>query len=209
MRILTADDSRSSRFFLSTVLKNNGYDIIEAEDGQEALEEMSRPGAPNMAILDWMMPKMDGLTVLRKIRARPSENPPYIILLTGKGERSDIVTGLDAGANDYLGKPFDEDELMARISVGIRMLEIQNRLVAKVQELSLALEHIKILQGIIPICSFCKKIRNDQGYWEQVENYISDHSQALFSHSFCPECMKKHYPDIWEENEKIPMNDLL
>ena len=162
-----------------------------------------------MAILDWMMPKMDGLTVLRKIRARPSENPPYIILLTGKGERSDIVTGLDAGANDYLGKPFDEDELMARISVGIRMLEIQNRLVAKVQELSLALEHIKILQGIIPICSFCKKIRNDQGYWEQVENYISDHSQALFSHSFCPECMKKHYPDIWEENEKIPMNDLL
>ena len=185
-------------------MKKNGHDVIEARDGKEALEKMSQPDTLKMAVLDWMMPGMDGLDVVREIRARPSGTPPYLILLTSKGGQADIITGLEAGADDYLSKPFDAGELMARIGVGIRMLNIQNRLAKKILELSRALDHIKTLQGIIPICSFCKKIRDDQGYWDQVENYISQHSDARFSHSFCPECMDKHYPDICEDGEKIP-----
>lgn len=204
MRLLIADDDTTSRMMLAAILQKTGHEVIETADGQEALERMSQPEAPKMAILDWMMPRMDGLTVVREIRARADNNPPYIILLTTKGERKDIITGLDAGADDYLRKPFDPGELKARIGVGIRMLETQQALTTKVEELSRALEHIQTLQGIIPICSFCKKIRDDQGYWAQVENYISQHSEARFSHSFCPECMKKHYPDLWDENEEIP-----
>lgn len=176
-----------------------GHEVIETCDGSEAWSVMTGSGAPRLAILDWMMPRMDGLEVVRRIRALDVDNPPYIIMLTSRGDKNDIVTGLDAGADDYLTKPFHADELRVRIDVGKRILDMQTRLASRIEELSLAVEHIKTLQGILPICSFCKKIRNDKGYWDQVEAYIGQHSRATFSHSICPECLEEHYPEFAED----------
>jgi sigma-B regulation protein RsbU (phosphoserine phosphatase) len=121
----------------------------------------------------------------------PSSTPPYLILLTAKGGREDLVTGLEAGANDYVTKPFNREELRARVQVGVRMVELQQSLADRVKALEEALARVKQLQGLLPICSYCKKIRDDQNYWQQVESYIAEHSQAQFSHSICPDCYEK------------------
>jgi sigma-B regulation protein RsbU (phosphoserine phosphatase) len=119
----------------------------------------------------------------------------YILLLTAKGSKEDIVEGLEGGADDYIIKPFNKDELRARVEVGCRFIELENALADQVEELQKALDHIQTLQGIIPICSHCHKIRNDQESWERIENYIEHHSTARFSHSVCPECLDKYYPE--------------
>jgi len=196
MKILIAEDDLTSRKVLIAVLEKLGHEVVETVNGEEAWQVMERADAPRMMIIDWMMPVMDGLELIKRIRSIEVSQPPYIIMLTTKGEKSDIITGLDAGADDYLSKPFNAGELRARVDVGGRMLDIRERLALQVKELLKANEHIRILQGIIPICSFCKKIRDDRGYWNQVEQYISLHSDLRFSHSICPECVTKHYPDI-------------
>jgi DNA-binding response OmpR family regulator len=195
MRILIAEDDFTSRTVLAGVLKKEGHEVMATINGAEAWQALQQPDAPLLAILDWMMPKMDGLEVVRRVRALQTDRPPYIIMLTTKGEKADIIAGLDAGANDYLSKPFDAGELRARVKVGRRMIEMQEALAAKVEELRQALDQIKTLRGIVPICASCKKIRDDQGYWNQVEVYVRKHTEAQFSHSICPECMTKLYPE--------------
>jgi DNA-binding response OmpR family regulator len=196
MNVLIAEDDLTSRNMLASVLGKSGFDVLEATNGLEALGLLLGADAPKMAIIDWMMPEVDGLEVVRRVRARQTKLPPYIIMLTTRGEKSDIVKGLDVGADDYLAKPFDIGELRARINVGRRMMDLQAQLAAQVEEFRQAMAHIDTLRGILPICSFCKKIRNDEGYWDQVEAYVTRHSEATFSHSVCPECMKAHYSDF-------------
>ncbi len=128
----------------------------------------------------------------------------YIILLTAKGRKEDIVQGLTAGADDYIIKPFDRSELKARINVGERILRLQAELAARVKELELALANVKLLQGLLPICCYCKRIRNDQNYWQQVDAYISDHSEAQFTHGICPECRDKI---VKPELERLKVNE--
>ncbi len=195
MRILIAEDDFTSRAALAGVLKKEGHEVVATVNGTEAWQALQQPGAPMLAILDWMMPEMDGLSVVRKVRALQSSQSPYIIMLTTRGEKADIIAGLDAGANDYLSKPFDSGELRARVQVGQRMVEMQAALAAKVEELQKAFDQIKTLRGIVPICASCKKIRDDQGFWNKVEVYISEHTEAEFSHGMCPECMAKMYPE--------------
>ena len=129
MRILIADDDLTSRLVLTGVLKKGGHDVVVTMDGTEAWEAMRRPDAPSLAILDWMMPGLAGVEVCRLIRGRQSDQPPYLILLTSRGEKADIVAGLEAGADDYLAKPFDSGELRARIDVGWRVIELQAKLI--------------------------------------------------------------------------------
>ncbi len=196
MRILIAEDDSTSRAMLAAVLRMSGHEVEETADGQEAWTVMSRPDAPAMAILDWMMPKLDGPDVVRRLRDQESDRSPYLILLTSKDKKEDIISGLECGANDYLTKPFDVGELRARVDVGSRMLDLQETLNAKVDELRRTLAEVKALRGILPICASCKKIRDDAGYWQQVEDYVHAHSEARFSHGVCPECMKELYPDF-------------
>ena len=191
MKVLIAEDETVSRRLLEATLVRWGYEVVVASDGVEAWEALQGDDGPSLAILDWMMPGMDGLEVCRRIRNRPSSTPPYLILLTAKGRREDIVTGLEAGANDYVTKPFNREELRARVQVGVRMVELQQSLADRVRALEEALARVKQLQGLLPICSYCKKIRDDQNYWQQVESYIAEHSQAQFSHSICPDCYEK------------------
>lgn len=128
MRILAADDDLTSRLVLAGMLKKWGHEVVATVDGTEAWDAMRQPGAPPLAILDWMMPGLSGLEVCRRVRGLAPDQPPYLILLTSKGEKADIVAGLEAGADDYLAKPFDPGELRARVDVGQRIIDLQARL---------------------------------------------------------------------------------
>ncbi len=141
MRILIADDSQTCRMILSGALREYGYDVLETVDGMQAWGELIKPNAPSIAILDWVMPKLDGLELIQKVREANSERPPYIIMLTGKSATKDIILGLDAGANDYLIKPFDPNELRARVQVGRRMIELQDALMKTNEKLNYQATH--------------------------------------------------------------------
>jgi sigma-B regulation protein RsbU (phosphoserine phosphatase) len=192
MKALIADDDFTYRRMLEALLAKWGYDLVVTSDGDAAWQVLQAPDAPQLAILDWMMPGKDGVEICRQIRESSQSDPKYIILLTSKGGKKDIVSGLDAGADDYITKPFESEELRARVQVGERILRLQSELASRVKELQEALDQIERLEGILPICMYCKKIRNDQNYWQQVESYISQHSQAEFTHGLCPECFEKH-----------------
>jgi DNA-binding response OmpR family regulator len=196
MTIIIAEDDLTSRIILETVLRKQGYSVLSFSDGEEAWQALQKPDTPRLAILDWMMPGLDGPEICRRVKQLPWPDPPYLILLTALGRKADIVSGLTAGADDYLVKPFDREELLARVQVGLRMVALQGRLAQKIRELEDAAGHIRTLQGILPICMYCHKIRNDQESWLRLEHYIEDHSEAQFSHSLCPECLHKHYPEI-------------
>jgi sigma-B regulation protein RsbU (phosphoserine phosphatase) len=198
MRILIAEDDATSRTILQAVLSKNGYDVVSVSDGLAALDAFQQVDAPDVAIVDLIMPKLDGLEVVREVRAIKAVRPPYIIILSTKSAIADVVAGLDAGADDYLTKPFDASELRARVEVGRRMIEMRATLADKVQELALALEQVKTLRGIVPICANCKNVRDDQGYWNKVETYFREHTEAEFSHAVCPDCMTKLYPQFNE-----------
>jgi DNA-binding response OmpR family regulator len=195
MRILIADDDLTCRILLKEVMEKRGYETLEAADGLETLKQIQKPDAPELAIIDWMMPEIDGLEVVRRIRIQESGLSPYIIMLTTRGDKHDVIAGLESGADDYLIKPFNIGELLARLSVGKRIIDMQKRLAVQVEELRVAMDHIETLRGILPICSFCNNIRNEEGGWERVDTYISRHSRAEFSHTVCPECMARHYPE--------------
>jgi DNA-binding response OmpR family regulator len=196
MRILIADDDSASRIVLATFLERLGYEVVAVEDGLAAWRLLQLANAPRLAILDLMMPGLDGLELVRRVREVPSMLPPYLIMLSTRSDKVDIVAGLDAGANDYVAKPFDHGELRARVEVGRRMVEMRSELAAKMEQLRQAFDQIKTLKGIVPICASCKNIRDDRGFWNRVENYVRDHTEAEFSHAVCPDCMKRLYPQF-------------
>jgi len=197
MRILIADDDRVSLRVLQGILQDWGYEAVLARDGADAWSCLSGPDRPPLAVLDWMMPGMDGPELCRKVRALKSDSPIYLILLTARADPGDIVAGLDSGADDYVVKPFDSAELRARLSVGERVLKLQGDLADRVRELEDALVNVKRLQGLLPICAYCKKVRDDKNYWQQVEQYLSERLDTRFSHSVCPNCYERHVrPEI-------------
>ena len=135
MKILIAEDDNTSRAVLAGVLRKNGYAVTEARHGGEAWQVLQQPDAPHLVVLDWMMPEMDGLEVLRRVRCQPTDRPPYIVMLTAKGDKVDIIAGLELGANDYVAKPFDPAELLARLAVGQRLVEMQDTLASNNEQL--------------------------------------------------------------------------
>jgi len=191
MKILIAEDEAASRLVLETTLNRWNYDVVSTVDGNEAWDALKEDDAPQLAILDWMMPNMDGVEVCRLVRSEPRLQNLYLIMLTALDTADNIVEALDAGANDYIAKPFDHKELRARIRVGMRVVELQNALAERVRELEDSIAREKRLQGLVPICSYCKNIRDDQNYWQRVERYIEEHTGAAFSHSICPDCYEK------------------
>jgi len=191
MKILIAEADSVSRRLLQAALDKWGYEVVVACDGAEAWQALQQEPAPALLILDWLMPGMDGVEICRKARTLPAYRSAYIILLTGKNSKEDLINGLEAGADDYVTKPFDPGELRARVNVGVRVAQLQLNLAERVRELEEALAKVKTLSGMLPICASCKKIRDDHGYWTQIESYIRQNSEAEFSHGFCPECAKR------------------
>ncbi len=188
MRALIADDDRIAAEVLARTLARWEFEVTVARDGAEAWDVLRGPDAPSLAILDWMMPQLDGPEVCRLVRTETPNAQAYLILLTSRDTRGDLGAGLEAGADDYLVKPFDPAELQARVRVGIRVLGLQERLAARIEELQAALSQVKQLSGLLPICSYCKCIRTDENYWQQVDGYLVEHSDARFTHGICPSC---------------------
>lgn len=195
MQILIADDEPVSRGLARAVLADTGCEIQCAADGEAAWEAVQARGGPMLLILDREMPHLDGIELCRRAR-RSGEYPPlYIVMVTAAGEPADLAAGLGAGADDYIPKPFNHAELRARANVGLRMLALQESLARRVADLEAALANVKQLRGLLPMCSYCKKIRVDNSYWQQLETYLAAHSDAQFSHGVCPDC----FPDVLEE----------
>jgi CheY-like chemotaxis protein len=189
--VLIAEDDPASRRLLEAALQRWGHPVVATVDGEEAWTVLQGPHAPSIAILDWMMPRVDGVEICRRLRAQGSPTPPYVILLTANTRQADVVAGLEAGADDYMGKPFDHDELRARLIVAARVVALRLRLAERVRELEAAMSRVKQLHGLLPICSYCKKIRDDRNYWQRVEEYVSAHTDVQFSHGICPECYER------------------
>ena len=170
MRILIVEDDPITRRMLEVQLVKWAYDIVSTGDGKAAWQALQQPQAPSLAIIDWMMPEMNGLELCRRIRERESIHAVYLIFLTTNDSKAHVVQGLQAGADDYLVKPCDPEELHARIR-------------------------------------YCKKIRDDQASWQQLESYLADHSDAEFSHGVCPECYEQIVkPEMDATLKKIQSN---
>jgi len=135
VRALVADDDTASRLLLEKVLTRWGYEVVTASSGEEAWKVLTSDDSPDIAVLDWMMPELDGVEVCRRIRALELSSPPYLLLLTSRGDKQDIATGLESGASDYVQKPFDHDELRARLLVGKRFAELNRKLLDTQSEL--------------------------------------------------------------------------
>ncbi len=194
MRVLLAEDEVVTRRLMEAMLERFGYDVDAVADGDQAWAALSQPDAPSVVVLDWSMPGMDGPEICRRVRARKDAKYTYMVLVTARSAKQDIVEGLGAGADDFVSKPVDPEELRARIRVGERIVKLEQTLSSQVRELKAAAEHVQELQGMIPICMHCKRIRNQAAIWEKVETYIEKRSEARFSHALCQECLEKHYP---------------
>lgn len=206
-KILIAEDDFISRKLLEKSLKNWGYEVVVVEDGKSAFDILQSDDSPQFAILDWMMPGMTGVEICKKIREKTEERYTYIILLTALEQIENMVEGFESGADDYVAKPFHAQELKARIKVGLRILDLQRNLSDHVNRLKTALENIDTLEGLLPICSYCKRIRDDKNYWSQVEEYIAVRSNVDFSHSICPDCYEKIViPELESEEAKVAMH---
>jgi len=190
MKILIAGDDAMARRLLEGVLLKWGYEVLVTGDGLEAARILTSEDPPPVAILDWAMPGMTGVDVCRRVRETPSASTLYLLLLTARGEQDDVVAALEAGADDFVVKPFHPPELRARVRVGERIARLQRSLADRVAALERALAQVMDLQGLLPICMYCKKIRTDSNYWQKVESYIAERSGATFSHGICPECVE-------------------
>jgi DNA-binding response OmpR family regulator len=169
--ILVVDDKPQNLQFLGKLLSDNEYEVGMAQNGKQALNFVGR-NEPDLILLDIMMPDMDGIEVCRQLKADFSVRHIPVIFLTAKTEPEDIVRGFEAGGVDYVTKPFNSAELLARIKTHIEL---------------------KTLRGLLPMCSKCKKIRDDEGFWKRVDSYIEEHSQLTFTHGICPDCLNELY----------------
>lgn len=177
MKILIVEDDPVARRVLRQALDRLGHEVLEAQDGAEALNRLER--APvRVVVSDWVMPSMDGLELCRRVRARTAQEYVYFILLTSAtASVENQREAADAGVDDFLNKPLDVNELWMRLRVAERILRFATQ--------------VRQLEAFLPICSYCKKIRDDQNYWTQIESYINERTGTDFSHSVCPDCYQR------------------
>lgn len=175
MKILAVEDDAVARAVLRQALRRLGHEALEAADGEAAWELLQGHDEVRVVVSDWTMPNSDGLTLCRKIRGRVGAEYIYFILLTSRDATEENQTAAaDAGVDDFLTKPLDFAELWMRLRVAERILRYTTQ--------------VRQLEEMLPICSYCKKIRDDRNYWQQLEGYISERTGSDFSHSVCPDC---------------------
>ena len=210
IKVLITDDDPQILQLQATVLKRAGYEVLEASTGEECLEAV-RAHHPDIVLLDVMLPGLTGIEVCRQIKADKTSQDIFVILVSGVQVSSEYqADGLDVGADGYIIKPISNKELIARVHSMVRIKRAEDALREKekeqqklISELQEALAEIKTLKGFIPICASCKKIRDDEGYWNQLEAYISKHTDAVFSHGICPECAEKYREEIKGLTKKL------
>jgi len=193
--ILVVDDMPANVQVISLILKTKGYKVTVATSGKLALKSV-QDNPPDLILLDINMPEIDGYEVCKRLKADEALKDIPVIFITGITDTDDMVKAFSMGAVDYIAKPFQVEEVYARVKTHLRLRKLQTELSNSVSELQKALADIRTLRGIIPICANCKNIRDDAGAWQEVENYVKEHSEVEFSHSLCPACAQKLYPDI-------------
>ncbi len=205
--ILVVDDTAANLYLLVRLLAEHGYKVRPSMNGRLALAA-AQISPPDLILLDIMMPEMDGYELCEHLKADRRTRDIPVIFISALGGALDKVRAFTVGGVDYITKPFQTEEALARIRTHLtirrlqRELQAQNRQLAqKNAELEEALANVKTLSGLLPICANCKKIRDDDGYWQNVEIYLRDHSDASLSHGICPDCMVTLYPDIYGEKE--------
>ena len=202
-KILIVDDEPFNIDYLEQELEELDYSIITARDGRKALDQV-RSEQPDLILLDIMMPGLDGFETCRRLKQNKSTEAIPIIFMTALTETVDEVKGLELGAVDYITKPIKVETVLARVRTHLTLRKLRGDLERKNSELEEALAKVKILRGLLPICANCKKIRDDRGYWQEVEEYIKRHTEAEFSHGFCPECMKLMFGDLSASEGSLP-----
>ena len=189
-RVLVTEDDEKARTALVFLLQRHGYEVSVAKDGQAAFEILMAPNPPQVALLDWEMPRLDGLHVCRAARTIPGNRYTYIIMLTARDQATDVLDAFAAGVDDFLSKPVDSSQLLARMRCGQRVLDLEERCSQRISDLEKALDEVRELKRLLPICMYCKKIRDDGDYWQEIESYIREHTGTDFSHGICPACME-------------------
>lgn len=193
--ILIVDDQPNNLRVLFTSLQAHDMKVLIADNGKRALEQIERL-LPDIILMDVMMPGMDGFECCRRIKTDDRFDAIPIIFMTALTETRDKLSAFSAGGVDYISKPFQQEEVLARIRTHLTISDLRRELTDKNRNLKKMLQEVKTLRGILPICSKCKMVRDDKGYWKQVEQYISEQSEVEFSHSYCPECLKKEISEI-------------
>jgi DNA-binding response OmpR family regulator len=191
-RILAVDDDGATRLTLQSIISGSGWEPVLAASGEEAFFKLTEPNAPRVALIDWLMPGLSGISLCRKLRNEAPTLNLYIIFVTVKDATDDIVRGLESGGDDYMVKPIQPSELRSRVRVGLRTVDMQERLSARIRELETTRAQVEQLQDLLPICSYCRQIRDDENYWQSLEKYLSRKSNIKFTHGFCPKCYEKH-----------------
>ncbi len=200
IRILVVDDDADVARGTAHLLEQAGYATAMAQNGAEALKAV-QTFHPHLVLSDREMPELNGVEMCRQIKGDPALSDMFVILISGTYTQSDEqAAGLEAGADGYIARPIANRELAARVAAFVRILRLNRSLREKNAELEAALAKVKLLSGLLPICAGCKKIRDDRGYWGQVESYLEKHSEATFTHGLCPDCTKKYFPDLDEDS---------
>ncbi|HEY6808293.1 MAG TPA: response regulator transcription factor [Gemmatimonadales bacterium] len=177
LRLLTVEDDAVARAMISALLRAAGHDVTEATDGEDAWNLLAGVRY-RVVVSDWQMPRMDGLELCRRLREPGRSEYVYFILLTSRASRADYLEAMAAGVDDFLTKPVDPAELSARLGVARRILGLH--------------QTVQQLEGLLPICSYCKRIRSSEQAWTSLESYVEKRSAAEFSHGICPDCYAKH-----------------
>jgi CheY-like chemotaxis protein len=201
--ILVTDDDPDIRLLSVTLLSEAGYEVLEAETGEECLH-VARTCRPDIILLDVVLPDMTGVEVCRSIKGDPSLRNIFVVLMSGTMITSENqAEGLNVGADGYIVKGLSNNEFLARMESLVRIKRVETTLREKEEEqerlierLQQTLTEIRTLRGMISICSSCKKIRDDEGHWDQMESYIGKRTNAVFSHGICPDCAKRLYPEF-------------
>jgi PleD family two-component response regulator len=204
-KVLITDDDPDILLLTTILLEEEGFEVFQATTGRECLDA-TRNNNPDIVLLDVMLPDMPGTEVCRQIKADPDLRDSFVILVSGVRVSSEYqADGLNVGADGYIIKPIPNKEFVARVQAMVRIKRAEDALREKEKEqqklirrLKEAFAEIKTLKGFIPICASCKKIRDDEGYWDQLEAYISKHTDAVFTHGICPECAEKYKAEIEE-----------
>ena len=190
--ILIVDDQEVNVLLLERMLRGAGYLSVSSTMDPNEVCELHRKNRYGLILLDLLMPGMDGFKVMEGLKE--IEEGGYLPVLVITAQPDQKLRALQAGAKDFVGKPFDLAEVLARVH---NMLEVR----LLYDELQKALEQVKLLSGLLPICMWCKKIRDDQGYWNAIEHYLGQHSEAEFSHGICPDCKRKYSGEMLDKEK--------
>jgi sigma-B regulation protein RsbU (phosphoserine phosphatase) len=210
--ILIVDDSPDQQTLLRSILRKAGHeDVLSADSAKSASMLLNLGGEAtshkiDLILMDILMPEQDGVETCRQIKRCAHLQDVPVIMVTAKNDLSNLKEAFSAGAMDYISKPVNSVELLARVSSALLLKQEMDRrknrefeLRRSNEELQKALKEVKVLRGLIPICASCKKIRNDGGFWQQLEEYLGEHSEAEFSHGLCQPCIKKLYPGVYQD----------